>query len=55
MNLLGIRERYTLFKSQVEQMLATFKQELGKGNEARIRELFAAWDGGTSIRRQGLP
>lgn len=55
MNLLGIRERYTLFKSQIEQMLATFKQELGKGNEARLRELFAAFDGRASLGRRRLP
>ena len=32
MHILGIRERYGFFKSQVEQMIDTYKQELGKGN-----------------------
>jgi AAA+ ATPase superfamily predicted ATPase len=55
MHILGIRERYGVFKSQVEQMIDTYKQELGKGNEARIRELFVAFDGRTMLRDLRLP
>jgi AAA+ ATPase superfamily predicted ATPase len=55
MHILGIRERYGFFKSQVEQMIDTYKQELGKGNEARIRELFAAFDGRATLRDLRLP
>jgi AAA+ ATPase superfamily predicted ATPase len=55
MHILGIRERYGFFKSQVEQMIDTYKQELGKGNEARIRELFAAFDGRGALGGLRLP
>jgi AAA+ ATPase superfamily predicted ATPase len=55
MHILGIRERYGLFKSQVEQMIETYKQEIGKGNEARIRELFVAFDGRATLRDLRLP
>jgi hypothetical protein len=55
MHILGIRERYGFFKSQVEQMIDTYKQELGKGNEARIRELFVAFDGRATLRDLRLP
>lgn len=55
LTILGLHERYSFFKSQVEQMLAAFKAEIGKGNEARIRELFAAFDGRASVRGLRLP
>ncbi len=55
LTILGLHERYDFFKSQVERMIAAFKTELGKGNEARIRELFAAFDGRTSLRGLRLP
>jgi len=42
---LGLHEKYNLYRSQVEIMIQTFKEELGKGAEARIRELFLAFDG----------
>jgi len=46
------------FKSQLEQMMASFKYQMGIGNEARIRELFSLFDGETvsiSGRRLTLP
>lgn len=55
LTILGLHERYSLFKSQVEQMITAFKSEIGKGNEARIRELFAAFDGRSSVRGLRLP
>ncbi|MFQ6043564.1 MAG: ATP-binding protein [Candidatus Poribacteria bacterium] len=31
---LGLHEKYNLYRSQIERMIQTFKDELGKGNEA---------------------
>jgi len=39
----------------MEEMIAAFKQELGKGNEARVRELFRMFDGKTKINGKKLP
>ena len=33
---LGLHEKYNLYRSQIERMIQTFKDELGKGNESRI-------------------
>ncbi len=46
------------FKTHLEQMVASFKSQMGLGNEARIRELFSLFDGETvsvSGRRLTLP
>jgi len=46
------------FKTNLEQMLASFKAEISKGNEARIRELFSLFNGETvsiASRRLTLP
>jgi len=52
---LGLHEKYNLYRSQVETMIRTFKEELGKGNEARIRELFMAFDGSLTFKGLRLP
>ena len=46
------------FKTHLEQLLSSFKSQLGLGNEARIREMFSMFDGetvGISGRRITLP
>jgi AAA+ ATPase superfamily predicted ATPase len=43
------------FKSQVEEMIGTFKGELGKGAEARVRELIRDFDGRGTLQGKGLP
>jgi AAA+ ATPase superfamily predicted ATPase/predicted transcriptional regulator len=46
------------FKTNLEQMIASFKTQMGLGNEARIRELFSLFDNETvsvSGRRLTLP
>lgn len=52
---LGLHEKYNLYRSQIEKMIQTFKEELGKGNEARIRELFTAFDGSLKLKGLRLP
>lgn len=52
---LGLHEKYNLYRSQIEKMIQTFKSELGKGNEARIRELFMAFDGSLTFKGLRLP
>lgn len=43
------------FRSKLTEMLDSYKQELGKGNEARIRELFTLFDGNKRFRNKVLP
>lgn len=52
---LGLHEKYNLYRSQIERMIQTFKNELGKGNESRIRELFMAFDGNLTFKGLRLP
>jgi AAA+ ATPase superfamily predicted ATPase len=52
---LGLHEKYNLYRSQIERMIQTFKNELGKGNESRIRELFMAFDGSLTFKGLRLP
>ncbi len=52
---LGLHEKYNLYRSQIENMIQTFKEELGKGNEARVRELFMAFDGRLTFKGLRLP
>jgi predicted transcriptional regulator len=44
-----------MFKSNIEQMITAYKQENGKGVEARVRELFRAFDGRISLHEKKLP
>jgi len=44
-----------MFKSNIEQMITAYKQENGKGIEARVRELFRAFDGRISLHEKKLP
>jgi AAA+ ATPase superfamily predicted ATPase len=52
---LDLETKNNQFKSKMEEMIAAFKQELGKGNEARVRELFRMFDGKTKINGKKLP
>ena len=52
---LGLHEKFNLYHSQIEKMIQTFKGELGKGNEARVRELFMAFDGSLMFKGLRLP
>jgi len=52
---LGLHEKYNLYRSQIERMIQTFKDELGKGNESRVRELFLAFDGSLKFKELRLP
>jgi AAA+ ATPase superfamily predicted ATPase len=43
------------FRSQAEAMLAAYRTEIGKGHEARVRELFRAFDGRQRLHGHILP
>ena len=43
------------FRSQAEAMVAAYKSEIGKGHEARVRELFRAFDGRQKMHGRALP
>lgn len=43
------------FRSQAEAMLAAYRTEVGKGHEARVRELFRAFDGRQRLHGRLLP
>ncbi|MFQ6057991.1 MAG: ATP-binding protein [Anaerolineae bacterium] len=43
------------FRSQAEAMIAAYRREVGKGHEARMRELFRAFDGRQKLHGRSLP
>lgn len=43
------------FRSQAETMIAAYRSEVGKGHEARVRELFRAFDGRQRLHGRSLP
>ena len=43
------------FRSQAEAMVAAYRSEIGKGHEARVRELFRAFDGRQRLHGRTLP
>ncbi len=43
------------FRSQAEAMVAAYRTEVGKGHEARVRELFRAFDGRQRLHGRLLP
>lgn len=43
------------FRSQAEAMIAAYRREVGKGHEARVRELFRAFDGRQKLHGRSLP
>lgn len=43
------------FRSQAEAMLAAYRSEIGKGDEARVRELFRSFDGRQKLHGRTLP
>ncbi|MBI3412471.1 MAG: ATP-binding protein [Candidatus Aenigmarchaeota archaeon] len=50
-----ISEKRKRFRSNVEKIIEEYKTQVGLGNEARIRELFKAFDGNISIFDKVLP
>ncbi len=50
-----ITEKRKRFESRIEEIINEYKSQIGLGNEARIRELFSAFDGKFSMYGKMLP
>lgn len=50
-----INAKKKMFERKMTEILANYKAEIGKGNEARVRELFQVLDGADKIGDYALP